>query len=159
MGLVKYALKFRVSFYVLSVVILFLGIGSIVSMPKDVFPSVNIPVVTIIWTYTGLTTPEMEKRVTTYSEYSLSNNINGIRNIESQTMYGVSVIKVYFQPDVNLDLAIAQCVASVNWIRAVMPPGIQPPTVVRYYASSVPVIQLALSSDKSSEQQLFDYGL
>ena len=99
---------------------MFLGVGAIVSMPKDVFPSVNIPVVTIIWTYTGLTTPEMEKRVTTYSEYSLSNNINGIRNIESQTMYGVSVIKVYFQPDVNLDLAIAQCVASVNWIRAVM---------------------------------------
>jgi multidrug efflux pump subunit AcrB len=159
MGLVKYALKFRVSFYVLSIVIMFLGVGAVVSMPKDVFPSVNIPVVTIIWTYTGLTTPEMEKRVTTYSEYSLSNNINGIRNIESQTMYGVSVIKVYFQPDVNLDLAIAQCVASVNWIRAVMPPGIQPPTVVRYYASSVPVIQLALSSDKSSEQQLFDYGL
>jgi multidrug efflux pump subunit AcrB len=159
MGLVKYALKFRVSFYVLSVLILFLGLGAIVTMPKDVFPSVNIPVVTIIWTYTGLTTPEMEKRVTTYSEYSLSNNINGIRNIESQTMYGVSVIKVYFQPDVNLDLAIAQCVASVNWIRAVMPPGIQPPTVVRYYASSVPVIQLALSSDTSSEQQLFDYGL
>jgi multidrug efflux pump subunit AcrB len=159
MGLVKYALKFRVSFYVLSVLILFLGLSAIVVMPKDVFPSVNIPVVTIIWTYTGLTTPEMEKRVTTYSEYSLSNNINGIRNIESQTMYGVSVIKVYFQPDVNLDLAIAQCVASVNWIRAVMPPGIQPPTVVRYYASSVPVIQLALSSDKSTEQQLFDYGL
>jgi multidrug efflux pump subunit AcrB len=159
MGLVKYALKFRVSFYVLAALILFLGIGAIVTMPKDVFPSVNIPVVTIIWTYTGLPTPEMEKRVTTYSEYSLSNNINGIRNIESQTMYGVSVIKVYFQPDVNLDLAIAQCVASVNWIRAVMPPGIQPPTVVRYYASSVPVIQLALSSDKSSEQELFDYGL
>jgi len=159
MGLVKYALKFRVSFYVAAVFILFLGVGAIVTMPKDVFPSVNIPVVTIIWTYTGLTTPEMEKRVTTYSEYSLSNNINGIRNIESQTMYGVSVIKVYFQPDVNLDLAIAQCVASVNWIRAIMPPGIQPPTVVRYYASSVPVIQLALSSDKSSEQELFDYGL
>jgi multidrug efflux pump subunit AcrB len=159
MGLVKYALKFRVSFYVLSVLILFLGISAVVGMPKDVFPSVNIPVVTIIWTYTGLTTPEMEKRVTTYSEYSLSNNINGIKNLESQTMYGVSVIKVYFQPDVNLELAIAQCVASVNSIRAVMPPGIQPPTVVRYYASSVPVIQLALSSDKSTEQQLFDYGL
>jgi multidrug efflux pump subunit AcrB len=159
MGLVKYALKFRVSFYVFAVLILFFGLSAIVIMPKDVFPSVDIPVVTIIWTYTGLTTPEMEKRVTTYSEYSLSNNINGIKNIESQTMYGVSVIKVYFQPDVNLDLAIAQCVASVNWIRAVMPPGIQPPTVVRYYASSVPVIQLAMTSDQSSEQQLFDYGL
>jgi multidrug efflux pump subunit AcrB len=159
MGLVKYALKFRVSFYVFAVLILFFGLSAIVIMPKDVFPSVDIPVVTIIWTYTGLTTPEMEKRVTTYSEYSLSNNINGIKNIESQTMYGVSVIKVYFQPDVNLDLAIAQCVASVNWIRAVMPPGIQPPTVVRYYASSVPVIQLAMTSDRSSEQELFDYGL
>jgi multidrug efflux pump subunit AcrB len=159
MGLVKYALKFRVSFYVFAVLILFFGLSAIAIMPKDVFPSVDIPVVTIIWTYTGLTTPEMEKRVTTYSEYSLSNNINGIKNIQSQTMYGVSVIKVYFQPDVNLDLAIAQCVASVNWIRAVMPPGIQPPTVVRYYASSVPVIQLAMTSDKSSEQELFDYGL
>ncbi len=159
MGLVKYALKFRVTFYVLSVLILFLGIGSIIRMPKDVFPSVDIPVVSVIWTYTGLTTPEMAKRVTTYSEYSLSNNINGIRNIESQTLYGVSVIKVYFQPDVNLDLAIAQIVASVNWIRAIMPPGIQAPTVIRYSASAVPVIQLALSSDKQSEQQLFDYGL
>ena len=85
MGLVKYALKFRVSFYVLSVFIMFLGLGAIVSMPKDVFPSVNIPVVTIIWTYTGLTTPEMEKRVTTYSEYSLSNNINGILRMPMDT--------------------------------------------------------------------------
>ena len=114
MGLVKFALKFRVSFYVLSVLILFLGIGAIVTMPKDVFPVVNIPVVTIIWTYTGLTTPEMEKRVTTYSEYSLSNNITGIKNIEAQTLNGLSVQKVYFQPDVNLDLAIAQIVAATN---------------------------------------------
>jgi multidrug efflux pump subunit AcrB len=79
MGLVKYALKFRVSFYVLSVLILFLGLSAIVVMPKDVFPSVNIPVVTIIWTYTGLTTPEMEKRVTTYSEYSILRSRNASR--------------------------------------------------------------------------------
>ena len=142
----------------LSVLILLAGIGAIVTMPKDVLPNVDIPVVSIIWTYTGLDTREMEQRVTTYSEFSLSNNVNGIKNIESQTLQGVAIEKVYFQPDVSIDLAIAQIVASTNSIRAVLPPGIQPPIVVRYSASAVPVIQLALSSDKESEQQLYDYG-
>ena len=158
MGLVKFALKFRISIYVLSLLILLAGVGAIVTMPKDVLPNVDIPVVSIIWTYTGLDTREMEQRVTTYSEFSLSNNVNGIKNIESQTLQGVAIEKVYFQPDVSIDLAIAQIVASVNSIRAVMPPGIQPPIVVRYSASAVPVIQLSLSSDTESEQQLFDYG-
>ncbi len=158
MGLVKYALKFRVSFYVLSILILVLGAASIVVAPKDVLPEVNIPVVTVIWTYTGLSTKEMESRVTTYSEFSLSNNVNGIKNIESTTLQGVAVEKIYFQPDVSIDLAISQVVSATNSIRAVLPPGINPPIVVRYSASSVPVIQLALSSDRLSEQQLFDYG-
>ena len=158
MGLVKFALKFRISIYVLSLLIMLGGIGAIVTMPKDVLPNVDIPVVSIIWTYTGLDTQEMEQRVTTYSEFSLSNNVNGIRNIESQTLYGVAIEKVYFQPDVSIDLAISQIVAATNSIRAVMPPGIQPPIVVRYSASAVPVIQLALSSQKESEQQLYDYG-
>ncbi|MEJ0092743.1 MAG: efflux RND transporter permease subunit [Methylocella sp.] len=158
MGLTKFALKFRVTFYAMIVLILFLGGAAIVAMPKDVLPNVNIPVVSIIWTYTGLDTLEMEQRVTTYSEFSLSNNINGIKNIESQTLQGVTVEKVYFQPDVSIDLAIAQIVASTNSIRAILPPGIQPPIVVQYNASSVPVIQLALASDKESEQQLYDYG-
>ena len=158
MGLVKFALKFRITIYVLSLLILLGGIGAIVTMPKDVLPNVDIPVVSIIWTYTGLDTREMEQRVTTYSEFSLSNNVNGIKNIESQTLQGVAIEKVYFQPDVSIDLAISQIVAATNSIRAVMPPGIQPPVVVRYSASAVPVIQLALSSDKESEQQLYDYG-
>ena len=158
MGLVKFALKFRISIYVLSLLILLAGIGAIVTMPKDVLPNVDIPVVSIIRTYTGLDTREMEQRITTYSEFGLSNNVNGIRNIESQTLQGVTVEKVYFQPDVSIDLAIAQIVASTNSIRAVMPPGIQPPIVVRYSASAVPVIQLSLSSQKETEQQLFDYG-
>lgn len=158
MGLVKFALKFRISIYVLSILILLTGVGAIVTMPKDVLPNVDIPVVSVIWTYTGLDTKEMEQRVTTYSEFSLSNNVNGIKNIESQTLQGVTIEKVYFQPDVSIDLAISQIVASTNSIRAVMPPGIQPPIVVRYSASAVPVIQLALSSDKESEQRLFDYG-
>ncbi len=158
MGLVKAALKFRITVYVMSLMILLGGIGAILVMAKDVLPNVDIPVVSVIWTYTGLDTREMEQRVTTYSEFSLSNNVNGIRNIESQTLQGVTIEKVYFQPDVSIDLAISQIVASTNSIRAVMPPGIQPPIVVRYSASAVPVIQLALSSDSLSEQQLFDYG-
>ena len=158
MEIVKYALKFRVSFYVLAILMLFLGGSAIVTMPKDVLPVVDIPVVNVIWTYTGLSTKEMEQRVTTYSEFSLTNNVNGIKNIESTTLQGVTVEKVYFQPDVNIDLAIAQVVSSVNSIRAVMPPGIQPPIVLRYSASQVPVIQLSLTSDKESEQALFDYA-
>ncbi|WP_158744021.1 efflux RND transporter permease subunit [Acidisphaera sp. L21] len=158
MGLVKFALKFRVTIYVLSLLILLCGVGAIVTMPKDVLPNVDIPVVSVIWTYTGLDTKEMEQRVTTYSEFSLSNNVNGIKNIESQTLQGVTIEKIYFQSDVSIDLAITQIVSATNSIRAVMPTGIQPPIVVRYSASAVPVIQLALSSDKESEQALYDYG-
>ena len=101
MGLVKAALKFRITVYVMSLLILLGGIGAILTMPKDVLPNVDIPVVSVIWTYTGLDTREMEQRVTTYSEFSLSNNVNGIRNIESQTLQGVTIEKVYFQPDVS----------------------------------------------------------
>ena len=158
MGLVKFALKFRVTFYAMAVLILFLGGGAIVTMPKDVLPNVDIPVVSVIWTYTGLDTPEMEQRITTYTEFVISNNVNGIRNIESQTLQGVAVEKIYFQPDVSIDLAIAQTVSVTNAVRSVLPTGIQPPIVVRYNASSVPVIQLALGSDKMSEQALYDYG-
>ena len=158
MGLVKYALKFRATFFVLAIAILFLGGAAIVSMPKDVFPEVDIPVVSVIWTYTGLSAKETEQRITTYSEFSISNNVNGIRTIASQTLPGVSVEKIYFQPDVNLDLGIAQVVSATNSIRAVLPPGINPPIVVRYSASSVPVIQLALTSEQESEQQLYDYA-
>ena len=114
---------------------------------------------TVIWQYTGLSTPEMEQRVTTYSQYSMSSNVTGIKNIEAQSLNGISVQKVYFQPDVNLDLAIAQIVAATNAIRALMPVGIQPPIVVQYNASSVPVLQLSLTSDNLNEQQLYDYGI
>jgi multidrug efflux pump subunit AcrB len=144
---------------VLAVLVLFLGATAILSMPTDIFPEINIPVVTIIWQYTGLSTPEMEQRVTTYSEYSLSSSVNGIQDIEAQTLNGISVQKVFFQPDVNLDLAIAQIVAGTNSIRALMPTGIQPPIVVQYNASSVPVLQIGLSSDTLNEQQLYDYGI
>src|SRR5246127_5066587 len=159
MGIVRFALRFPHTFYVVAALILFLGVVSVRQMPTDIFPEINIPVVTVIWTYTGLSTPEMEQRVTTYSQYSISSSVNGIKNIEAQTLAGLSVQKIYFQPDVNLDLAIAQIVSATNSIRALMPPGIQPPIVVQFNASSVPVLQLSLSSDKLNEQQLYDFGI
>jgi multidrug efflux pump subunit AcrB len=101
----------------------------------------------------------MEQRVSTYSQYSISSNVTGIKDMESQTLNGLSVQKIYFQPDVNLDLAIAQIVSATNAIRALMPPGIQPPIIVQFNASSVPVLQLSLTSDNLNEQQLYDYGI
>ena len=159
MWIVRFALKYPHTFYVLAALIVFLGIASISVMPTDIFPEIAIPVVTVIWSYTGLSTPEMEQRVTTYSEYSISSSVNGIKNIEAQTLNGLSVQRIFFQPDVKLDLAIAQIISGTNSIRALMPAGIQPPIVVQYNASSVPVLQISLSSDSLDEQQLYDYGI
>jgi multidrug efflux pump subunit AcrB len=159
MWIVRFALRFPHTYYVLASLILFLGITAIVSMPTDIFPEINIPVVTVIWQYTGLSTPEMEQRVTTYSEYSISSNVNGIKDMEGQTLSGISVQKIFFQPDVSLDLAISEIVAGTNAIRALMPPGIEPPIIVQYNASSVPVLQISLSSTTLNEQQLYDYGI
>ena len=159
MGIVRFALKYPHTFYVMAALILFLGVTAAVEMPTDIFPEINIPVVSVIWQYTGLDTTQMEQRVTTYSQYSISSNVNGIRDIEAETVNGISVQKIYFQPDVNLDLAISQIVAATNSIRALMPTGIQPPVVVQYSASAVPVMQISLSSDRLSETQLYDYGI
>lgn len=159
MGIVRFALRFPHTFYVVAALILFLGGAALWSMPTDIFPEIRIPVVTVIWQYTGLSTPEMEQRVSTYSQYSISANVNGIKDMESQTLNGLSVQKIYFQPDVNLDLAIAQIVSATNSIRSLLPPGIQPPIVVQFNASSVPVLQLSLNSDSLNEQQLYDFGI
>jgi multidrug efflux pump subunit AcrB len=158
MGVVRFALRFPYTFYVVAALILFLGVSAIAVTPTDIFPQIDIPVVSVIWQYTGLSTPEMEQRVSTYSQYVISTNVTGIKNIEAQTLNGISVQKIYFQPDVNLDLAISQVVAGTNAIRALMPAGIQPPIVVQYNASSVPVLQLSLSSNRLNEQKLYDYG-
>ena len=159
MGIVRFALKFPYTFYVLAAFIVFVGVSAIWVMPEDIFPEINIPVVSVIWQYSGLSAPEMEQRVTTYSQYSMSTNVTGIKNMEAQTLNGISVVKVYFQPDVSLDLAISQIVSAAELVRSVLPAGIQPPTIVKYDASTVPVLQLSLASDRLSEQQLYDYGL
>jgi multidrug efflux pump subunit AcrB len=152
-------LRYQHTFYVLALLVLFLGGSAIIATPKDVFPSINVPVVTVIWQYTGLTPEEMDQRVTTYSEYAISTSVGDSRNIESQTLSGISVEKIFFQPNVNVDLAISQIVSASNFIRALMPAGIQSPVIVQFNASSVPVLQLSLSSDRLNEQQLYDYGI
>jgi multidrug efflux pump subunit AcrB len=159
MGIVRFALRLPHTFYVLAALIVFLGVIAIRATPTDIFPEIRIPVVTVIWSYTGLSTPEMEQRVTTYSQYAISTSVNGIKNMEAQTLNGLSVQKIYFQPDVNLDLAISQIVSATNFIRVLMPAGIQAPVVVSFNASSVPVLQISLSSDTLNEQQLYDYGI
>ena len=111
----------------------------------------------MIWSYTGLSTPDSALPPT--ANIQLSSNVNGIKNIEAQTFNGLSIKKASFQPDVNLDLAIARIVSATNAIRALMPPGIQPPIVVQFNASSVPVLQISLSSNSLNEQQLYDYGI
>ena len=159
MGIVRFALRYQHTFYVLALLMVFLGGSAIIATPKDIFPSINTPVVTVIWQYTGLTPEEMDQRVTTYSEYAISTSVGNVRNIESQTLSGISVEKIFFQPNVNVDLAISQIVSATNFIRALMPAGIQSPVIVQFNASSVPVLQLSLSSDRLNEQQLYDYGI
>jgi multidrug efflux pump subunit AcrB len=115
-------------------------------MPSDIFPQIDIPVVTVIWQETGLSTPEMEQRVTTYSQYAISSNVSGIKDIEAQTLTGISVQKIYFQPDVNLDLAIAQIIAGTN--------AISRPTTARHRTPDRGAIQRLQRSGASDQPQL-----
>jgi multidrug efflux pump subunit AcrB len=152
MSIVRFALRFPHCFYILAGMMLFLGCSAIVVMPKNIFPAIDIPVVTVIWQYAGLSPQEMVQRITTHSEYSISANVGNIRNNESPTYAGISVEKIFFQPNVSIDLAISQVVSIADSIRVVLPPGIQPPIIVQYTASSVPLLQLSLSSDTLNDQ-------
>jgi multidrug efflux pump subunit AcrB len=158
MWIVVLALRRPYTFVVLSLLILILGIGSAVGAPKDIFPYINIPVVTIVWTYTGLTPNEMEGRVVTVCERALTTTVNDIEHSESESYQGVSVIKVYFQPTVKVDLAMSQITAIVQTILRVLPPGTTPPAILKYDASSVPIVQVALSGEGLTEADLYDLG-
>lgn len=158
MWIVKLALNRPYTFVVAAILILVLGFSSIVTTPADIFPNIDIPVVTIIWTYSGLSAKEMEGRITTLSEFVMA-VVNDVKSIDSQTINGASVVKIYFQPQVRIDAAMAQIGAAVQAIRFRMPPGVNPPWILRFSASTVPIIQLSLSSDTLSESELYDYGL
>src|SRR5208282_1734494 len=122
------------------------------------FPEINIPVVSVIWTYTGLSAQEMGSRITSVTERALTTTVDNIEHIESQSLAGVAVVKIFFQPDANIQTAIAQAVSISQAQLRQLPPGITPPLIIKYSASSIPVIQLGLSDPTMSEQELFDTG-
>jgi multidrug efflux pump subunit AcrB len=159
MWIVKLALRRPYTFVVLSLLIFILGVGSAIETPKDIFPYIDIPVVTIVWTYSGLPPNEMEGRMVTVCERALTTTVNDIEHTESESFQGVAVIKVFFQPTVKVELAISQVTSIVQTILRVLPPGTFPPAIVKYDASSVPILQLGLSGEGLNEEDFYDLGL
>ncbi len=158
MWIVRLALRRPYTFVVLALLIAVLGILSVATMLVDVFPSINIPVVTVIWSYSGLSPTEMQGRIVTVSERAFTTTVNGIEHIESVSLRGVAITRLYFHPDVPISSAIAQVNAQAQQIVRQLPPGIFPPLIIQYNAASVPVLLASLSSDQLSEQQLQDLG-
>jgi multidrug efflux pump subunit AcrB len=158
MWIVRLALEKKYTIAVMALLIMIMGGLSISQMPTDIFPRINIPVVSVLWGYNGLSTNEMEKMITNFSETSIINNVGDIQRVESQTYNGTAAIKLYFQPTVKIEEAIAQVTAISQTILVRMPPGTQPPLIVRYNATDVPVLQLGLSSDSLTEPQITDYA-
>ena len=158
MWLVRVALKRPYTFVVMSMLIVILGVTTILRMPTDIFPEIDIPVISVVWNYSGLPPEEMERRIVTNYERALTTTVNDIDHIESQSLSGVAVVKIFFQPGARIEAATAQVTAISQSVVRQMPPGATPPLVIRYSASNVPVIQMALESDSLNEQQLFDLG-
>jgi len=157
-GIVRAALRAPYTVVVMALLILIFGMLAALRTPTDILPNVNIPVVAAVWTYNGLSPDDMSGRVVYYYERELSAQVNDISHIESQSMFGVGVVKIFFQPGVNLGVAIAKVTAVSQVVLKWMPPGITPPYVLSYNASSVPVLQFALSSPSLSQSRLFDYA-
>ncbi|MDR3698489.1 MAG: efflux RND transporter permease subunit [Candidatus Sulfopaludibacter sp.] len=158
MWIVRLALRRPYTFVVMAVLIAILGTTAIVSMPVDIFPYIDIPVVSIIWSYAGLSAEEMEKRMVTIFERAMTTTVNDIEHMESQSYGGYSVTRVYFQPNAKVELGLSQVTAISQTLLKIFPPGTTPPSIVKYDASSVPIIQLGLESKTLSEQELFDLG-
>ncbi|HLN48691.1 MAG TPA: efflux RND transporter permease subunit, partial [Steroidobacteraceae bacterium] len=156
MWIVQVALRRPYTFLVMALLILLATPLVLLKMSTDIFPDVDIPVISIVWNYTGLSAQEMGLRITAVNERSLTTTVNDIEHIESQSLSGISVIKVFFQPNANIPTAIAQVVAIEQTQLRQMPPGTLPPLVIKYTASAIPVIQLGLSSATMSEQAVFD---
>jgi multidrug efflux pump subunit AcrB len=159
MWIVRLALKRPYTFVVASILILILGGLAIVRTPTDIFPTIDIPVVSIIWNYNGLVPQEMSDRVVSVTERALTTTVDNIEHVESQSLYGIAVVKVFLQPSANIQQGIAQVTAVSQTQLRQLPAGSTPPLILAYSASSVPVLQLALSGQNLSEQELNDYGL
>src|SRR5689334_14252390 len=159
MWIVKLALRRPYTFVVMSILILVMGGVAIFRTPTDIFPNINIPVVSVIWNYNGLVPKEMADRIVSVTERNMTTVVDNIEHVESQSLYGIAVVKVFLQPNASLDRAIAQITASSQTQLRQLPAGTTPPLIIAYSASSVPVLQLALSGKGLSEQRLNDYGL
>src|SRR6201987_6346529 len=157
MWIVRLALRRTYTFVVAAVLIAVLGAVSIYRMSTDIFPNIDIPIVSVVWSFSGMPADEIETRIVLINERILTASVNGIEHIESQSLNGVGVIRIYFRPGANVGEAEAQVTATCQTLLKLMPPGITPPYIVRYSATSVPVLQIAVTSDTLTEQQLFDY--
>jgi multidrug efflux pump subunit AcrB len=159
MWIVRLALNRPYTFVVVALMILLVSPVVILRTPTDIFPNINIPVVSIVWSYSGMSAAQMALRIVTPSERGLTTTVNDIEHIESQSLNGMGVIKVFFHPNVKIDMAIAQITAICQAAVRSLPPGITPPLIITYNASSVPILQLSLSSKTLSESQVSDLGM
>ena len=159
MWIVRLALRRPYTFVVVALLLLILAPIVIFRTPTDIFPNIDIPVVSIIWNYNGLSAQEMSDRIVSVTERALTITVDNIEHIESQSLNGVAVVKLFFQPRANIERAIAQISAVSQTQLRQLPPGTTPPLIITYSASTVPILQLALSGQNLSEQQLNDYGL
>ena len=157
-GIVRLALRRPYTVFVLAILILLFGPLAAISTPTDIFPDIKIPVIAVVWTYRGLPPDDMAGRVIYYYERQLSSSVNDIEHIESQSLPGIGIVKIFFQPGVDIRTATAQVTSLSQTVLKQMPPGITPPLILNYNASTVPILQLALSGRGLSEQKLFDLG-
>ena len=158
MWIVQLALRRPYTFVIMALLIVILGVMAILRMPTDIFPEIDIPVVSVIWSYTGVSPEEMADIVTVRSERSFTVSVNDIEHMESQSLTGLSIIKIFFHPRAKIEAAVSQISAMSESSLHSMPTGMTPPLILRYNASSVPILQLSISSDSLPEQQLYDYG-
>ena len=158
MWIVRLALRRPYTFVVMAFLILLGGLFTIIRTPVDIFPEFNIPIISVIWTYNGISAEEMERRMVTINERAYTSTVNDIEHIESTSLKGVSIIKVFFQPGAKIEAATAQLTAITQSMLRIMPPGTTPPFIVKYNATNVPIMQLGLSSESLSEQEVTDLG-
>lgn len=158
MWIVEIALRRPYTFIVMALVIVLMGIYSLFTTPTDIFPTIRIPVVAVVWNYTGLPPEDMANRIVAFTERVATTTVNDIEHVESNSLDGIAVVKYFFQPHVNEDLAVAQITSVSQTLLRQMPAGTTPPFILAYNASSVPVLQIALSSQRLSEMQLYDLG-
>jgi multidrug efflux pump subunit AcrB len=158
MWIVELALRRPYTFVVVALLITIMSSIFMFITPKDIFPNINIPIISVIWQYTGLPAEEFAQRITTYSEYSLNNNVNDIERMESQTVDGIGLVRLFFHPGAEISSAIAESTSVSQAILKRLPPGILPPIILRYYVNTVPIVQMILSGENIPESELYDYG-